>query len=102
MNQKPKNTSLSFIYFYFVLRFSNLLYPSLLDLILASDREGIDNPFITLGASVWLFVQVHILETCLCLLLDWYLRSQTEGNTYLYFVASPFPVKGKTQRKLNK
>ena len=51
-NQKPKNTSPSFIYFYFVLRFSNILYPSLSDLILASDREGIDNPFITLGASV--------------------------------------------------
>ena len=51
-NQKPKNTSLSFICFYFVLRFSNLLYLSLSDLILASDREGIDNPFIALSASV--------------------------------------------------
>ena len=29
---------------------------SLSDLTFASDREGIDNPFITLGASVWLFV----------------------------------------------
>ena len=52
INQKPKNTSLSFIYFYFVLCFSNLLYLSLSDLIFASDREGIDNPFIALGASV--------------------------------------------------
>ena len=32
--------------------FINLLYLSLFDLILASDREGIDNPFIALGASV--------------------------------------------------
>ena len=31
---------------------------SLWDLTFASDREGIDNPFIALGASVWLFVQV--------------------------------------------
>ena len=44
------------------------------------------------------------LSDCLCmywwfvsfLLLDWYLGSQTEGNTYLYFAASPFPLQGKT------
>ena len=47
-----KNTLLQFIYFYLLLRFSNLLYLSLSDCILASDREGIDNPFIALGASV--------------------------------------------------
>ena len=93
---------LQFIYFYFVLRFSNLLYLSLSDLILASDREGIENPFIALGASVWLFVQVHRLETCVYLLLYWYLGSQTKGNTYLYFAASPFPLQGKNQRKLKK
>jgi hypothetical protein len=52
INQKPKNTLLQVIYFYFVLHFSNLLYLSLSDLILASDRGGIDNPFIALGASV--------------------------------------------------
>ena len=45
INKKPKNTLLQFICFYFSLRFSNLLYLSLSDLILASDREGIDNPF---------------------------------------------------------
>jgi hypothetical protein len=28
--------------------------------------------------------------------------SQTEGNTYLYFAASPFPLQGKNQRKLKK
>ena len=32
--------------------FSNLLYLSLSDLTFASDREGIDNPFIALDASV--------------------------------------------------
>ena len=35
---------------------SNLLYLSLSDLTFASDREGIDDPFIAFGASVWLFV----------------------------------------------
>src|SRR5215216_2001304 len=38
-----KNTLMQFIYFYFVLRFSNLLYLSLSDLTFASDHEGIDN-----------------------------------------------------------
>lgn len=47
-----KNTSLSFIYFYLVLHFSNLLYLSLSDLTVAIDHEGIDNPFFALGASV--------------------------------------------------
>jgi hypothetical protein len=47
-----KNTLLQFYLLLFSLPFSNLLYLSLLDLILASDREGIDNPFIALGASV--------------------------------------------------
>ena len=37
---------------YFAFRFSILFHLSLSDLILASNREGIDNPFIALGASV--------------------------------------------------
>ena len=37
-----------------------------------------------------------------CLPLDWYLGSQTEGNTYLYFAASPFTLEGKNQCKLKK
>ena len=36
--------------------FIYLLYLSLSDLILASNREGNDNPFIALGASICLFV----------------------------------------------
>ena len=35
------------------------------------------------------------------LLLDRYLGSQTEGNTYFSCVASPFPLQGKNQRKPN-
>ena len=98
--KKPKNTLLQFIYFYFVLRFGNLLYLSLSDLIVASDREGIDNPFIALGASVWLFVQVLVICVFFSYMIDtWFL---TKGSTYLYFVASPFPLQGKNQRKLKK
>ena len=52
---------LQFICFYFVLHFSYLLYLSLLDLILASDHEGIDNPFLR-------WVQVF---DCLCRCIDW-------------------------------
>ena len=48
---KPKNTLLQFICFYFVLRFSNLLYLSLSDLILASVHEGVDNPFYRVGCK---------------------------------------------------
>ena len=36
--------------------FTYLLYLSLSDLILASNRGGTDNPFIALGASICLFV----------------------------------------------
>ena len=35
--------------------FTYVVYLSLLDLILASNCEGIDNPFIALGASICLF-----------------------------------------------
>ena len=70
---KPKNTKIPCCNLFTFLCFSNLLYLSLSDLTFAIDREGIDNPFIALGASVWLFVQVHRLDSCLYLLLDWYL-----------------------------
>ena len=36
------------------------------------------------------------------LLLDWYLGSQNWGKYLHYFAASPFPLQGKNQRKLNK
>ena len=71
INQKYQKIPCCNLFFYFVLHFSNLLYLPPSDLILASDREGIVNSFIALGASVWLFVQVHRLETCVYLLLDW-------------------------------
>ena len=46
---KTKNTLLQFSFIY-------LLDLSLSDLILASNSEGIDNPFIALGASICYFV----------------------------------------------
>ena len=52
------------------------------------------------------------VQACLCLrryfgldetlLLDRYLGSQTEGNTYCSCAASPFPLQGKNQRKLKR
>ena len=82
------------IYFYLHLLLSNLYHKntksiylillSLSDLTFASGREGIDNPFFALGASC-LIVCVGIRWFVRCLLLDWYLGSLTEGNTYLYF-----------------
>ena len=71
-----------------------LIILSLLDLTFASNRQGIDNPFITLGASC-LLVCAGIRWLVRCLLLDWYLGSQTKGNTYISFAASPFPLQGK-------
>ena len=55
-NQKPKNTLLQFIYLYFFCTSIYLLYLSLSDLILAINRDGIDNPFFALGASICLLV----------------------------------------------
>ena len=48
---------------------------SLSDLTFASGREGIDNPFIALGAR-FLFVCVGTRRLVCSLLLDWYLGSQ--------------------------
>ena len=87
INQKPKNT-LSFVYL------------SLLDLSFASNHEGIDNPFIALGASC--LIVVHVLVICALCPTRLIPGSLTAGNTYLYFAASPFPLQGKKQRKLKK
>ena len=66
----------------------------------ANNLEGIDNPFEALGASLFVFAQV--LWTDETLLLDRYLGSQTEGNTYFSCAASPFPLQGKNRRKPEK
>ena len=88
IDQKPKNI-LSFIYL------------SLSDLTFASNCEGIDNPFIALGASLFDYLCRYSVICALSPtgLIPWFL---IEGNTYLYCAASPFPLQGKNQRKLKK
>ena len=107
------NTSL-FDYIASRLLFCNLYFPiyttkiskiftllSLLDLTFASDREGIDNPFIVLVARFlivcagtrWLVRRLH---------RDWYLGSQNWGKYLCYFAAEPFPLQGKIQRRLKR
>ena len=97
--------------FYFIvsrLLFFNLYFPiyiskipkivtllALLDLTFASDREGIDDPFITLVAR-FLIVCAGTRWLVCRLLLDWYLGSQNRGKYLRYFAASPFPLQGKT------
>ena len=98
---------ISFIYIASRLLFCNLYFPiyttkipkiftlpSLLDLTFASDREGIDNPFIALGASSSLFVQVF---GDLCVVSYWIdtLVHKTEGNTYATLLRHPFLFNGK-------
>ena len=80
----PKNTKN--IYF--------TVYLSLSDLTSASDREGIDNPFIMLVASSWLFVQVFD-DLCIVSYLIDTLVLKTEGNTYATLLHHPFLFKGK-------
>jgi len=67
---------------------------SLPDLTFASDREGIDNPFIALVANSWLFVQVF---GDLCVISYWIdtLVLKTEENTYATLLHHPFLFKGK-------
>ena len=61
----------------------------------ANNREGIDNPFIALGASWCLFVQVF---GGLCVVSYWIdtLVLKTEGDTYSTLLHHPFLFKGKT------
>ena len=61
----------------------------------ANNHEGIDNPFIALGASWCLFVQVF---GGLCVVSYWIdtLVLKTEGNTYSTLLHHPFLFKGKT------
>ena len=61
----------------------------------ANNREGIDNPFVALGASWCLFVQVF---SDLCVVSYWIdtLVLKTEGNTYSTLLHHPFLFKGKT------
>src|SRR5215216_4518509 len=61
----------------------------------ADNREEIDNPFITLGASWCLFVQVFGDLRVVSYWIDT-LVLRTEGNTYSTLLHHPFLFKGKT------
>ena len=64
--KKTKNTSLNFIYFYFILQF---IYLPLQDLILASNEfKGIDNPLARVGCK-YLLLCVQVLFTRICVVL---------------------------------
>ena len=84
----PKTFTLSFIYLYQI----SLLQVTVKGLTTPSKR----------WVQVCLIVCAGIRWFVLCLLRVWYLGSQTEGNTYLFFAASPFPLQGKNQRNLKK
>ena len=60
-----------------------------------NNREGINNPFIALGASWCLFVQIF---GGLCVVSYWIdtLILKTEGNTYNTLLHHPFLLKEKT------
>ena len=78
-----------------------LLLLSLSDLTLASGREGVDNPFIALVAR-FLFVCAGTRDLRVTSYWIDTLVLKTEGNTYLYFAASPFPLQGKTNAVLKR
>ena len=73
----------------------NIILSYLSDLTLVSDREGIDNPFITLVAR-FLFVCVGTRD--LRVVSYWIdtLVLKNWGKYLRYFAASPFPLQGKS------
>ena len=93
------------IYFYLHLLLSNLYHKntkniyliiiSLPNLTFASYREGIDNPFIPLGASLFDRLCRYSVTCALSptRLIPWF--SNTEGNTYATLLHHPFLFKVK-------
>ena len=78
-----------------------LLLLSLSDLTLVSDQEGIDNPFIALVAR-FLFVCVGAWDSCMISYWIDTLVLKNWGKYLLYFIASPFPLQGKTNAVLKR
>ena len=68
---------------------------SLLDLTFASDSEGIDNPYIALVARSYLFC-AGTRDACVASYWIDTLVLKNWGKYLRYFVASPFPLQGKT------
>ena len=80
-----------------------LLYPLSISIRshFANNREGLDNPFVALGASWCLFVQVFGGLSIVSYWIDT-LVLKSWGKYLLYFAVSPFPLQGKNQRKLKR
>ena len=92
---------LSLLYFTLLLIFYIILYQISPLLVTV---KGLTTPFSRwVQVFVCLFACVGAIIGDLCVrptrLIPWFL---TEGNTYLYFAASPFPLQWKNQRKLKK
>ena len=77
------------------------VYPSISDLTLQITVKGLTTP-LSRWVQFYLIDCVGIQRFVRCLQLDWYLGSQTEGNTYLYFAASPCLLQGKNKRKFKR
>ena len=93
-----------FTFLIYIIKYQKYIYLiilSLSDLTFASGREGIDNPFIALVASssfvcvgAWDFWGAsYWIDTLV--LKNW-------GKYLRYFVASPFPLQGKTNAVLKR
>ena len=92
--------------FYFTLHLyhkntKNIILSYLPDLTLVSDREGIDNPFIALGAR-FLFVCVGAWDSRVVSYWIDTLVLKNWGKYLRYFTASPFPLQGKTNAVLKR
>ena len=79
----------------------NIILSSLSNLTLVSDREGIDNPFIALVAR-FLFVCVGTIDLRVASYWIDTLVLKNWGKYLRYFVASPFPLQGKTNAVLKR
>ena len=105
---------ISFIYIASPLLFCNLYFPiyttkipkifillSLLDLTFASDREGIDNPFIAVVARFLIVCAGARDSRVVSYWIDTLVLKN--GGKYLrYCTASPFPLQGKTNALLKR
>ena len=84
----------------FIIKIPKIL-SSLSDLTFASGREGIDNPFIALVAR-FLFVCVGTRDLRVASYWIDTLVLKNWGKYLRYFIASPFPLQGKTNAVLKR
>ena len=93
---------MQFFVIYFILRFREIYLSNLLETNLSfTGRDW--KPSYASGCKYLFFVCRYRLHS-VAWFSYWFdnFGFITEGNTYLYFAASPFPLQGKNQRKLKK